>query len=190
MHKSNILSHLQPLWRGDGDGNHIQGKTKSWLLNYRKTVLFWMSSLCPYPFTTSILQHLIHLTLKMSWIHLSFLSWSFPTIEQSALVVVQSLSCVWFFATPRPQHARLPCPSPSPGVCSNSYPFVDDAIQPSHPLSPPSPTLNLTQHQGLFQWVSSFHQVAKVLELHLWHQSFQWMNINLVNQLVNQFRID
>jgi len=80
-------------------------------------------------------------------------------------------------ATPRPQHTRLPCPSPSPGVCSNSYPFVDDAIQPSHPLSPPSPALNLTQHWGLFQWVSSFHQVAKVLELHLQHQSFQWMNI-------------
>ena len=50
---------------------------------------------------------------------------------------------------------------------------VDDAIQPSHPLSSPSPpTLNLSQHQGLFQWVSSLHQVAKVLELQLQHQSF------------------
>ena len=38
---------------------------------------------------------------------------------------------------------------------------VDDAIQPSHPLSPPSPAFNLSQHQGLFQWVSSSHQVAK-----------------------------
>ena len=43
---------------------------------------------------------------------------------------------------------------------------VSDAIQPSHPLSPPSPlALNLSQHQGLFQWVSSSHQVAKVLEI-------------------------
>ena len=42
--------------------------------------------------------------------------------------------------------------------------WVGDAIQPSHPLSPPSPALNLSQHQGLFQWVSSSHQVAKVLE--------------------------
>ena len=53
---------------------------------------------------------------------------------------------------------------------------VGDAIQPSHPLSSPSPpTFNLSQHQGLFQWVSSSHQLAKVLELQ--HQSFQWVNI-------------
>jgi len=44
--------------------------------------------------------------------------------------------------------------------------WVSDAIQPSHPLSSPSPpALNLSQHQGLFQWVSSSHQVAKVLDL-------------------------
>ena len=53
---------------------------------------------------------------------------------------------------------------------------VSDAIQPSHPLSSPShPTFNLSQHQGLFQWVSSSHQVAKVLEFQLQHQSFQWV---------------
>ena len=52
---------------------------------------------------------------------------------------------------------------------------VGNAIQPSHPLSSPSPpTLNLSQHQGLFQWVSSLHQVAKILEFQLQHQSFQW----------------
>ena len=51
-------------------------------------------------------------------------------------------------------HARLPCPSLSPGVCSNLCPLMSsDAIQPSHPLSPSSPpALNLSQHQGLFQW--------------------------------------
>ena len=52
---------------------------------------------------------------------------------------------------------------------------VGDAIQPSHPLSSPSPpALNLSPHQGLFKWVSSSHQVAKVLEFQLQHQSFQW----------------
>ena len=51
---------------------------------------------------------------------------------------------------------------------------VGDAIQPSHPLSSPSPTFNLSQHRGLFQWVSSSHQVAKVLEFQLQQQSFQW----------------
>ena len=53
--------------------------------------------------------------------------------------------------------------------------WVSDAIQPSHPLSSPSPpALNLSQHQGLFKWVSSSHQVTKVLEFQLQHQSFQW----------------
>ena len=53
---------------------------------------------------------------------------------------------------------------------------VGDAIQPSHPLSSPSPfVFNLFQHQGLFKWVGSSHQVTKVLELQLQHQSFQWI---------------
>ena len=53
--------------------------------------------------------------------------------------------------------------------------WVSDAIQSSHPLSSPSPpALNLSQHQGLFKWVSSSHQVAKILEFQLQHQSFQW----------------
>ena len=55
--------------------------------------------------------------------------------------------------------------------------WVSDAIQPSHPLlSPSPPAFNLSQHQSLFQWVSSSHQVTKVLELQLQlqHESFQW----------------
>ena len=52
---------------------------------------------------------------------------------------------------------------------------VGDAIQPFHPLSSPSPTaFSLSQHQGLFQWVSSSHLVAKVLELQLQDQLFWW----------------
>ena len=62
--------------------------------------------------------------------------------------------------------------------------WVDDAIQPSHPLSPPSPpAINISQCQDLFQWVGSSYQVAKVLKLRLRHQSFQW--IGLIS-----FRID
>ena len=54
--------------------------------------------------------------------------------------------------------------------------WVGDAIQSSHPLSSPSPpTFNLSQHQGLFQGISSSHQVAKGLEFQLQHQSFQWV---------------
>ena len=75
------------------------------------------------------------------------------------------------------QHARPPCPSPTPGVYSNSHVhWVSDAIQPIHPLSSPFPAaFNLSQHQHLFQWVSSSHQVVKVLEFQLQHQSFQWI---------------
>ena len=53
--------------------------------------------------------------------------------------------------------------------------WVGDAIQPSHPLlSPSPPALSLSQHQGLFQWVSSSNLVAKVLELQLQRQFFYW----------------
>ena len=53
--------------------------------------------------------------------------------------------------------------------------WVSDAIYLFHQLSPPSPLANLSQHQGLFQWVSSLHQVGKGLELQLQHQFFQWI---------------
>ena len=73
------------------------------------------------------------------------------------------------------QPARLPCPSPSPRVCSNSCP----SSQWCHPTISSSvvafSAFNLSQHQGLFQWVSSSHQVAKVLEFQLQCQSFQWV---------------
>ena len=60
-----------------------------------------------------------------------------------------------------------------------------DAIQPSHPLSSPSPPApNPSQHQGLFQWVNCSHEVAKVLEFQLQHQPFQW-----IFRLIS-FRID
>ena len=70
-------------------------------------------------------------------------------------------------------HARLPCPSLTPRACSNSCPLSWWC----HPTmsSSPSPLFNLSQRQGLFQWVSSSHQVAKLLELQLQHCPFQWI---------------
>ena len=71
------------------------------------------------------------------------------------------------------QHARLPFPSPAPGACSNScpsswwcHPTISSSVVPFSCLS---------HHQGLFQWVSSSHQVARVLEFQLQYQSFQWI---------------
>ena len=90
--------------------------------------------------------------------------------------VVQSLSHVWFYNP-------MDCSTPGFPVLHHLLKFaqthvhwVNDAIQSSHLLSPASPpALNLSQHQGLFQWISSSHKVAKVLEFQLQHQSFQWI---------------
>ena len=70
------------------------------------------------------------------------------------------------------QHARPPVHHQLPEFPQTHVHWVGDAIQPSHPLSSPSPALNLFQHQGLFKWVNSSHEVAEVLEFQ--HQSRQW----------------
>ena len=63
------------------------------------------------------------------------------------------------------QHTRLPCLSLSPEFSQAHVHWVSDAIQLSHPLLPTSPALNLSQHQGPFQWVSSSHPMAKLTKL-------------------------
>ena len=95
---------------------------------------------------------------------------------EEAISSVQSLGCVQLCnptdcSTPGfPVHLQL-----LEFTHTHDHQF-GDAIQSSHPLlSPSPPTFNLSQHQGLFQWVSSLHQVARVLDLQLQHQSFQWI---------------
>ena len=82
-------------------------------------------------------------------------------------------SCAQLFVTPwRLQHTRLSCPSPTPGVHPNSCPsswWCHPTISSS--VVPFSSCLQSFQHQGLFQWVSSLHQVAKISEFQLQHQS-------------------
>ena len=74
------------------------------------------------------------------------------------------------------QHARPPCPSPAPGVYSNSCPLSRWCYPTASSSTVPfSFCLQSSQHQGLFKWVNSLHQVAKVLDIQLWHQSFQWI---------------
>ena len=103
------------------------------------------------------------LYFTFSWsFNLRFTSIEFSSVQFSRSVVSDSL---------RPhesQHIRPPCPSPTPRVHSDSLHRVRDAIQPSHPLSSPSPPApNPSQHQSLFQWVNSLHKVAKLLEFQL-----------------------
>ena len=86
----------------------------------------------------------------------------FSSVQFSCSVVSDSLQ------PHESQHARPPCPSPTPGVHSDSRPSSQWCIQPSHPLSSPSPPApNPSQHQRLFQWVNSLREVAKVLEFQL-----------------------
>ena len=91
----------------------------------------------------------------------------FSSVAQSSLTLCNLMDCS---TSGLPVHHQLP------ELTQTHVHWVSDAIQLSHPLSSPSPpAFNLSQHQGLFQWVSSSHQVAKVLEFHLQHQSFQWI---------------
>ena len=90
----------------------------------------------------------------------------FSSFTQSCPTLCDPMNC----STPGlPVHHQLP------EFSQTHVHWVGDAIQPSHLLSSPSPpALNPSQHQGLFQWVSSSHEVAKVLEFQLQRQSFQW----------------
>ena len=87
------------------------------------------------------------------------------SVRQSCLTLCDPMDCSTLGF---PVHRHLPEPA------QTHVRWIGDAIQPSHPLSSPSlPALSLSQHHGIFQWISSSHQVAKMLELQLQHQSFR-----------------
>ena len=89
----------------------------------------------------------------------------FSSVTQSCLILCEPVDCSM---PDLPVHHQLL------GFTQTHVHWVSDAIQPPHPLPSTSPpALNLSQHQGLFKWVNSSHQVAKVLEFKLQHQSFQ-----------------
>ena len=105
--------------------------------------------------------------MDISFASIVFSSIQFSSFAQSCPTLCDSMNC----STPGlpVHHHQLP------ESTQTHIHWVGDAIQPPHPLSSPSPpALNLSQHQGLFKWVSSSHQVAKVLEFKLQHQFFQW----------------
>ena len=110
---------------------------------------------------------------------LTFPHWEFlaplPKLHYHILLFSHSVlsNSLWHHGL---QHTSLPCPSLSHELCSNSCPLSERCIQATHLLFPRfPPAFNLSQHQGLFQWLSSSDQVAKLLELQLQHQSFQWI---------------
>ena len=151
--------------------------------------------ICIYPWSTFPLEMFIS---SYFWYHLfpTFINWSsiwkvtmsskswqivyskqicylkkkssvqFSSVTQSCPTLCNSMN----HSTPGlPVHFQLP------EFTQTHVHWVGDTIQPSHPVSSPSPPApNPSQHQSLFQWVNSLHEVAKVLEFQLQHQSFQW----------------
>jgi len=136
------------------------------LLSWR----YWVESIMVKDKTYCVKLNKMGTSLAIQW--LRFHSSTAGNI--SLISSVQLLSCVQLFVIPWTLACQAYSPSPTPRTYSNSFHPVNDAIQPSHPLSSPSPALNLSQHQGLSKWVISSHQVAKTLEFQLQHQSFQW----------------
>ena len=102
---------------------------------------------------------------KLWYIYTMEYSVQFSLVTQSCPSLCDPMNC----STPElPVHHQLP------EFTQTHVHRVSDAIQPSHPLSSPSPPApNPSQHQGLFQWVNSSHEVAKILEFHFQHHSFQ-----------------
>ena len=95
----------------------------------------------------------------------SLSSVQFSSVAQSCLILCDPMNC---------SMPGLPVHHQLPESTQTHVHWVCDAIQPSYPLlSPSTPALNLSQHQSLFKWVSSLHQVAKILESQPQHQSFE-----------------
>ena len=108
----------------------------------------------------------VRILLELAHSKIYYFSVQFSSVAQSCLTLCDPMN----LSTPGlPVHHQLP------EFTQIHVHRVGDAIQPSHPLSSPSPPgPNPSQHQGLFQWVNSSHEVAKVLEFQPQHQSFQW----------------
>ena len=154
LHKEKDISRLQK----------CKGKPK--LRAVSRTSQEWRA--CGWTFHEQILWRsclgkVINLNKELRfWVH----SVQVSSVAQSCLTLCDPMNC---------SMPGLPIHHQIPESNQTHVHRVGDAIQPFHPLSSPSPpTLTLSQHLSLFKWVSSLHQVAKVLEFQLQHQSFQW----------------
>ena len=147
-----LCVHLASLSSSRTHKFHSHGVAVTWLMDYGQK---WWASVSGMACKTS---HTHSCGLPAGSIQFSLVAQSCPTLWDP-------IDC----STPGfPFHHQLPEFTPT------HVHWVGDAIQPSHPLLSP-PAFNLSQQQGLFKWVSSLHQVVKVLEFQLQHQSFQWI---------------
>ena len=152
---------------------YIKGK-------FEMNSLWWISSSASYfSGTMNARATFLRLICEMGWAEClpcrvkCEIKWD--KISSTCFSSVQSLGRVRLCEPMGCSMPGLPVHHQLPELPQTHVHWVGDAIQPSHPLSSPSSTCNLSQHQGLFQWVSSSHQVARVLEFQLQQQSLQWM---------------
>ena len=137
--------HLTVVWLSLR--SHLEGKKRSHLSIFSFSVFFLLVTLK----TFSLLLTFCRFTMSSSV--------QFSSLTQLCLTLCDSMDC---------SKPGLPVHQQLPGFTQTHVHWVGDAIQPSHPLSSPSPpAFNLSQYQGLFKWVSSSHQAAKVLEFQL-----------------------
>ena len=167
----------------DGDGTEMKGKRVLWPVNSNKMEVGWGDNLGS--------------DRKRSWMrgqgicyspHTLGVQFSFGTEDDPLLLYFSKRNLKWVcqFSSVAQFCPTLfdPMDCSMPGLpvhhqilesTQTHVHWVGDAIEPSHPLlSPSPPAFNLSHHQSLFQWVSSSHQVAKVFEFQLQHQSLQW----------------
>ena len=145
----------------------------------------WMK----YPYFTDMAGNVLHFIIPVFYTSMN--CFNVTSIKsQESILWVQFSSVHWGVTDSlQPhglQHSRPPCPSPTPPEFIHTHVrWVSDTIHPSHPLSSLSPpTFNLSQHQGLFKWVSSLNQLAKY-----WNSSFSISPSNEHPGLVS-FRMD
>ena len=160
----------------------IHGVTKHDMTEWTKRISSWLNwtygfgrghHRCEVPFPSECVRICMSAWLVPGDVNLShcitLVSWRIHHYIFLFIILCSSVhfSCSVMSDSLRPhelQHARPPCPSPTPGIHSDSRPLSPW----SHPLLSHSPLApNTSQHQSLFQWVNSSHQVAKVLEFQL-----------------------
>ena len=151
----------------------LQHQSLQWIFRTDSLRIDWLDLLAVQGTLKSLFQH--HSSKASIFQHSASL-WSnshiHTSVSQSVSPVVQSCPTLWDHMNCRmpglPVHHQLP------KFTQTHVHWVSDAIQPSHRLSSPSPPFpNPSQHQSLFQWVNSSHEVAKILGFQLQHQSFQ-----------------
>ena len=193
-----IVKSSDKMWStGGGNGKPLQYSTSPSLITW-KPLTVWITTNCgkffkdgntasPYLSLEKPMCRSINYSKNLTWnswlvqnwersmtrlyfchlVYITYMQSQFSLIPQLCPTLCYPMDC----STPGPPvHRQLP------EFIQTHVHRVGDAIQPSHPLLSPSPSaFNLPQHQSLFQWISSSHQVAQVLEFQLQHQSFQWL---------------